>query len=390
MFAIDRLRMENCMILIGEDLVSQFQEEHIDEDADDAQSCIDFVWDIQEKYEQFCLSWESGDNKCEVSRVLAILMKHLTRWHACKEGVKVGNYNLLGVEGCDWIEFWAAKAVGKFNYLLETKRCIEANNKREPWQREYKLLNQFFRMITGSNFMSNDDFCKKHNDVAKKCSREPNFEKMCDQSKHLQGAMRASLEYFWEGGRKRTTFLKMEGQIDTVYRYLKKLCVFECLDQTTVVDNNTFWNMVVPKKVCSSKRGNRAKVNEKVNETDHERVALEVFMNRPTIASISGAQEIGAASPTSERVSDFAEDTACVCEEESVDSAGGLVNKRADGGRNDVADIADDGSLGMDDMLCVPNSPGRGYRLTTYFHRCSARNIEKAWKYQEIPNESEV
>ena len=87
------------MILTGHQLVSDFQDEHMQDDEDDIQISIDFIWNFQEEYEQFCLSWESDDNKCEVTRVLAILMKYLTRWHACKEGVKVGDYNLLEVEG---------------------------------------------------------------------------------------------------------------------------------------------------------------------------------------------------------------------------------------------------------------------------------------------------
>ena len=47
--------------------------------------------------------------------------------------------------------------------------------------------------------MSTDDFCEKHNNEAKRCTPEPNFEKMCDKSKHLQGAIRASIDFFWPG-----------------------------------------------------------------------------------------------------------------------------------------------------------------------------------------------
>ena len=46
MFAIERLRMENFMILIGHRLVSQFQEQNIEDDEDDVQICIDYIWNF--------------------------------------------------------------------------------------------------------------------------------------------------------------------------------------------------------------------------------------------------------------------------------------------------------------------------------------------------------
>ena len=162
------------------------------------------------------MSWESKQCLCEISKVTAFYMKYTTRWYACKEGVKVGDYNLLAIEGCDWIEFWAAKAVGKPNYLLETKRRIESTHNLEPWQREYKLLNQFFRMVQGANLISNNDFCEKHNDEAKQCPPEPNFAKMCANSKHLQGSMRAEKWFFGDNTKQHTLRSNMQDKTDLV------------------------------------------------------------------------------------------------------------------------------------------------------------------------------
>ena len=57
LFAIERIRMENFMLLTGKVIIEDYERQgKEDSDTDCVQSCIDFIWYFQEQYELFfCL-----------------------------------------------------------------------------------------------------------------------------------------------------------------------------------------------------------------------------------------------------------------------------------------------------------------------------------------------
>ena len=67
---------------------------------------------------------------------MALSMKYIETWLMWRDGVKIGDFNVL-MEGCNWISFWSA--IGKPRYLLKTKRRIEQEFALDLWQREYYL-----------------------------------------------------------------------------------------------------------------------------------------------------------------------------------------------------------------------------------------------------------
>ena len=210
-------------------------------------------------------------------------------------------------------------------------------------------------MMDGANFISNDDFCEKHNNKAKQCPPQTNFDKMCANSKHLQGSMRAVKEFLGDNRKQHTFRSNMQDQIDSVCSYFKTVSVFESTETRSVVDDNTFWKFVVPQKVVHWRREKRTKENQFVAETDHERKALEMLMDKSMIEWRDGVEETSHNTPGP--VSGGVTDAASVCDDLSYRSAGSSDGSAVDKRdhvefeeRNDVADLM---AIGMDDMMVL-------------------------------------
>jgi hypothetical protein len=60
---------------------------------------------------------------------------------------------------------------------------------------EYMRHSRFVRMHRNGNFMSLDDFCKKHNYTMKQCMNHAAMEVMIGKSRHLHAGSRV-MDYF--------------------------------------------------------------------------------------------------------------------------------------------------------------------------------------------------
>ena len=79
----------------------------------------------------------------------------------------------------------------------------------------------------------------------------------------------------------KSTPASVENDINDVYVFLKNVGVILCADTSSELSDNTFWEHVIPR---TRKKGTpRHNANEKVNITEHERRALDIFMNKPAI-----------------------------------------------------------------------------------------------------------
>ena len=119
---------------------------------------------------------------CEKTRLVSLYMNYVDRWHLCNDAVRIGDWAVLEVEGCDWLPFWAA--IGKPQYNLEMKRRMEQCHDMTDKQLEYFRMNRFIQLTAGSHFISHDDFCEQHNAAQKNvqttktlssCVRDPNI-----------------------------------------------------------------------------------------------------------------------------------------------------------------------------------------------------------------------
>ena len=120
LFALERLRMETFMSDKGKEFVDDFDDmilTAIEEEHNDA--CVELLWSLHKGYNELCLSLETAE--CENTCVSALCMKYTERWRVCKEVVKIGDYPLLAINGCNWIEFLSYKAIGMSQYLRKTK-----------------------------------------------------------------------------------------------------------------------------------------------------------------------------------------------------------------------------------------------------------------------------
>eukprot|EP00956_Cyclotella_meneghiniana_P045610 scaffold376734_cov142-Cyclotella_meneghiniana.AAC.1 len=118
-----------------------------------AENCDGDLWIIQERYESFCLELEKS--KCSISRMCAIFMKVIQNWLICEESISVGDWAVLEVYGCDWIEFWAS--TGKHQYLLESKRRMEAIYGLSWMDLEYHRMGRLPRLNEERKTMTMDN-----------------------------------------------------------------------------------------------------------------------------------------------------------------------------------------------------------------------------------------
>ena len=273
-FALQRIRLEEFLTLHGLTTIS-------DMDLDDE----DVFWNLQLKYKEYSENLEKS--VCMKTRVVALFMKYVEDWLMCVDGVKVSDWALLEVLGCDWITMWSA--VGKPQYLLEAKRRMEQMyGELTPQDLEYLRMNRFFRMSEGGNTIAHDDCCEKHNLAQKQCPKNSNFETVVKRSKHLHAASRAGKEMFGERTSK-SSIPNRKRDVDQIYAFLRKVNVIKLADTECRVSDNTFWEHVVaPAKKSANKQRHVDKKD--VALTDHDVKVLEVFMDRPTIEAPNNEQ----------------------------------------------------------------------------------------------------
>jgi hypothetical protein len=259
-----RVRMERFMIDVGHEFLKT--------SADRAED--DVMWDLQKKYDEFCVEMEHC--KCSKTRYCAIFMKLTDCWLPCDDSVGVGDWALLEVYGCDWLDLWCA--TGKHQYLLETKRRTEALYSL-PWPiLEYHRAGRLLRTNKGRKYTTHDDLCEKQNHFEKKRSPDSNFPKVCIRSRHIHFGERAAKEMFGDKYRP-SKDVTMEADIHKCYHFYKSVGVFETPNTESSVDDNTFWSHVVapsptknPKDWYTAKKG--------ADLSQHERKALEIFWDR--------------------------------------------------------------------------------------------------------------
>ena len=87
---------------------------------------------------------------------------------------------------------------------MEAMRRIERNYQLMPKELEYMRMGRFVRMHPNGNFMSYDDFCKKHNCALKQCMNNVDIEIMCRKSRHLHAVSRCAKMIFGYEGKSRS------------------------------------------------------------------------------------------------------------------------------------------------------------------------------------------
>ena len=215
-------------------------------------------------------------SNCERTVLMARYSDLVERWFLCKKSVPIGDWCFPEVEGNDWMCIWAA--VGKPNYLLQGKRRAEILYALEPWKLEYLRNSRYIQMTDGGEHVSPDDFCEKHNRSEKKLAGDPDFNRVCDRSKHLHFMEQCSMEYLGEVRSTKSTIPNMNDDINDIEAYLERVGVIDFPDAVRKMDGNSFWEEVVPKPPGSKTKRDRS--NEEVAYTEHDRVVLEVFMSQ--------------------------------------------------------------------------------------------------------------
>ena len=116
------------------------------------------LWSIQEKYKSFCLELEKS--RCAKSRMCAIFMKVIQHWLICEDAItiSIGDWAVLEVLGCDWIDFWAS--TGKHLYLLESKRRMEVLYNLNWMDLEHHRMGRLVRMSEGQKLRTMDHLCE--------------------------------------------------------------------------------------------------------------------------------------------------------------------------------------------------------------------------------------
>lgn len=266
-FSLQRVRLEEFMTLHGHAIIDNSE-------LDDE----DVFWDLQQTCKEYSDSLEKAT--CVKTRVVVLFMKYAEDWPMCVDGVKVGAWSLLEVLGCDWITMWST--VGKPQCLLEAKRRTEQMHEQlTPQDLEYLRIGRFIRMSEGGNFISHDNFCKKHNYAQKQCAKNSNFKQVTKRSKHLHAASRDGKEMFGENN-KHVLIPNVSRDVDQICIFFRKVNIITSADTECGASDDTFWEHVVaPIKKSANKQWHNDKKD--VALTDHDVKALEVFMDKPTI-----------------------------------------------------------------------------------------------------------
>ena len=210
-------------------------------DMNDKDPC-DIVWKLEKEYQSFCDSLETC--ACEKSRAAALFMKYTQDWLLCMEGVSLGDWATLEVQGHDWLARWFC--VKKPQYREECQRRIEMMYALPAWLLEYIRMNRFIRMSNGARFISLDDFCEKHNLAQKLSTKSSNFEKVCNRSRHLHAAQRCAKELFGDKVKKGRAKMSVVDDVKALYAFFRKVDIFTTPDVPFKIREMTFWEHVIP------------------------------------------------------------------------------------------------------------------------------------------------
>jgi hypothetical protein len=204
----------------------------------------------------------------------------------CDVGVGVGDWSILKVYGCDWLDLWCAS--GKHQYLLETKRRTEALYSL-PWPHlESHRMGRLVRTNKGRKLTTHDDLCEKQNGFEKKLAPNAHFPSAIHRSRHIHFGQRAAKEMFGDKYRPSKDFT-MEADINKCYHFYKAAGVFLTPNKSSSVDDNTFWSHVVaPTPTTNPKAWYTAQ--KEVELSTHEAKALQIFWNKDVIPPSHGAE----------------------------------------------------------------------------------------------------
>eukprot|EP00956_Cyclotella_meneghiniana_P023789 scaffold46927_cov56-Cyclotella_meneghiniana.AAC.3 len=272
--AVERVRIEAFFESEGPDVIGE---------TDNAVNCI---WGLQSKFNEFCNSLEHSP--CQISRMCALFMKITKTWLLCDTAVSPGDWALLEVFGCDWIDIWAS--VGKYQYTLETKRRIEVLYRLLSWpELEFHRNGRFVRTKDGRDNITYDHMCENHNMFEKRLAPLLDFQEVVARSTHIHAGQRAQEEIFPNAYRKRKGN-SMAPDINLIYTVLKEAGVFQTPNIASKVRDNTFWKHVVDVEqtetpALKSKHQSRVAVPL----TPAERTSLEILWDKSEINPCSGA-----------------------------------------------------------------------------------------------------
>ena len=132
--------------------------------------------------------------------------------------------------------------------------------------------------------------------------------------------------------------------------FSKKVGIFDDYDVPCTVSDKTFWEHVVPRK--PNKTVDRHNMKQHVDMNDHERKALEVFLDKPTIEWKGSNVRDREAEMDGDDVPDQGDNADSVCDDLSVGSCASIGSVGTD------MDDELDGEImnGMDDMMMVVGS----------------------------------
>ena len=229
------------------------------------------LWNWQHSYHKYAQSMMECN--CAPTKAIALFMDLMCHWELCRESVRSGDFMVMEVEGAMWLQFWVGN--GKPHYLLETKRRIELLNEMGFHELEYKRVGNFVRMTKGCNFISQDDLCEKQNAAMTRTPTDPNFEQVCDRSRHLHFSTRAGKEFFGQPKNRKALTPSFESDVDQIYEYFKEMGIFKTPNTQRDINDKTFWEHVVPRKVEKAKPFVTHKSH--VGLTHHEVVAAEML-----------------------------------------------------------------------------------------------------------------
>ena len=234
------------------------------------------VWKLEKEYQTYCDSLEKCP--CEKSRAAALFMKYTQEWILCRDGVSLGDWATLEVQGHDWLPRWFC--VKKPQYREECQRRIEKMYALPFWLLEYLRMNRFIRMSTGAGFISLDDFCEKHNLAQKRSTKNPDFDIVCQRSRHLSVAQRCAKEIFGDDKNKKSrSTVRVIDDVKALYEFFRRVNIFTSPNVASKIDEMTFWRHVTPADFSETEGRKERREKQKVPLTSAQRNVINIFFD---------------------------------------------------------------------------------------------------------------
>ena len=212
------------------------------------------------QYDKYCDALLSSSN--EITRYVSRFLVMAEKWYLCKEAVRVADWALLEVESVDWVPVWGISK--KPQYQMESMRRIEVNYTLSSEELEYMRMGRFVRMHANGNFMSFDDFCKKHNMALKQSMNNADINVMCRKSRHLHSASRCAKMVFGFEGKSRTCPTLATDDIRALYLYFSNCNVFSNrVDTPSTLNDSVFMTNSASKKKIEEQRRKALSTREK-------------------------------------------------------------------------------------------------------------------------------